>query len=55
MTSDAEARIEEFVCKSRELTGKGEGGSVTIEFTGANQFNETVSAGSSEVILPVKG
>ncbi len=38
-----------------KIAGKGEGGSVTIEFTGVNQFDETASAGTAEVILPVKG
>ncbi len=34
---------------------KGDGDSVTIEFTGVNQLGETASAGDSEVILPAKG
>jgi|GEM_PF-6443785 hypothetical protein len=38
-----------------KIADKGEGGSVTIEFTGVNQFDETASAGTAEIILLVMG
>ncbi|MEE9255583.1 MAG: MaoC family dehydratase N-terminal domain-containing protein [bacterium] len=38
-----------------KVSEKGDGGSVTIEFTGTNQIGETASTGSAEVILPTKG
>ncbi len=38
-----------------KVAEKGEGGSVTVEFTGVNQLGELASQGSAEVILPLKG
>lgn len=37
-----------------QVSGKGEGGSVEIEFTGLNQLGEVASKGTAEVILPAK-
>ncbi len=38
-----------------KVSEKGEGGSVTLEFTGVNQLGEVASKGSADVILPMKG
>jgi hypothetical protein len=38
-----------------KVSEKGEGGSVTLEFSGENQLGEIASQGSAEVILPLKG
>jgi len=37
-----------------QVSGKSEGGSVSIEFTGLNQLGEIASKGTAEVILPMK-